>query len=355
LPPIPAPRSSSHIRTLVNDENNDDQERARRNSTEILSRRKESPVPRSVSSNFDENEQINSIDEQTPIRSITGKKKKVIGAGRHRLYGDSLPPLAPSSAASRRDDLTQSKGPPVGTPRPQPVVAQWAITSPSPHSTAEKLTTIASDSDLDHDEEKYKSLKPTKRTVSPHPIATTRIINDKKPQLTTINNDDHDNNNDYKKLSRQKRQTHSTNNNNNNDDDDDDNTAQRSSSVQKSRSKLSDDDEEDEFVDHRKKTNSREQDQYSKQRYDRNNDNDNDDDDAFDNVSSRRAPSSTLKTAAGDSSHRSHSKTNGNVDDDDFNNVSSRRAPSSARKTATGDSSHRSHSKTNGNVDDDLW
>ncbi len=240
---------------------------------------------RSISSNFDDNEQANSTDEQSSIRSVTKKKKKVIGAGAHRLYGDGLPPLAPSSAASRRDDFIQNKRPPAGTPRPQPVVAQWAITSPSPHSTAEKLTTIASDHELDNDEETYKSLKPNKRIVSPHPITTNRIKNDKKSQLTTINNDD----------------------------DDDDNTLRRSLSVQKSRSKLSDDDDdEDEFGDNRKKTNSREQDRYSKQRYDRNNDNDDD----FNYVSSRRAPPSTRKTSAGNSSHQSHSRTNGNVDDD---------------------------------------
>ncbi len=286
LPPIPAPRSSSRTRTLVNDENNDDQERPRRFSTEISPRRKESSVPRSVSSNFDENEQTNSTDEQIPTRSITAKKKKVIGAGRHRLQGDSLPPLAPSSSASRRDDLIQSKGPPVGTPRPLPVVAQWAITSPTPHSTAEKLTTITSDNELDNDEEKYKPIKPTKRIVSPHPVTTNRITNDKKIQSKTIKN--------Y--------------------DDDDDDAPRRSSSVRKSRSKVSDDDdEEDEFGDNRKKNNSREQDRYPKQRYDRYNDNDDDD---FNNNSSRRAPSSTRKTVPADSSHRSHSRTNGNADDD---------------------------------------
>ncbi len=240
---------------------------------------------RSIPSNFDDNEQANSTDEQSSIRSVARKKKKVIGAGAHRLHGDGLPPLAPSSAASRRDDFIQNKRPPAGTPRPQPVVAQWAITSPSPHSTAEKLTTIASDHELDNDEETYKSLKPNKRIVSPHPITTNRIKNDKKGQLTTINNDD------------------------------DDNTLRRSLSVQKSRSKLSDDDDDDDaFGDNRKKTNSREQDRYSKQRYDRNNDNDDDDD--FNYVSSRRAPSSTRKTSAGNSSHRSDSRTNGNVDDD---------------------------------------
>ncbi len=112
------------------------------------------------------------------------KKKKVVGAGRHRLHGDSLPPLAPSSA-SRRDDFTQNKGPPVGTPRPQPLVAQWAITSPAPQSTAEKLTTITSDNERDDDEEKYKSVKSTKRIVSPHPTTTNRITNDKEKSIKT--------------------------------------------------------------------------------------------------------------------------------------------------------------------------
>jgi hypothetical protein len=233
------------------------------------------------------------------MRPLPGKKKKVIGAGRQRLQGDSLPPLAPSSAASRRDDFPQTKGPPVGTPRPQPIVAQWAITSPSPHSTAEKLTTISSDNELDNDEDKYKSLKPIKRIVSPHPITTNRIINNKNNPLTI------DNNGDYQKLSRQKRRDYL------NDDDDDNNTLQRSSSTQKSRSKLSDDDEVD---DTQKKTNSKAQDRYSRQRYDRNND----DDDDVNNVPSRRVPSSTRKSSSGDSSHRFHSKTNGNTDDDDL-------------------------------------
>ncbi len=303
LPPIPAPRSSSLNRKLVNNENenSDDQERPRRRSKDVSPRRNPSPVPRSVPSNFDELEQMNSTEEQASMRPLPGKKKKVIGAGRQRLQGDSLPPLAPSSAASRRDDFPQTKGPPVGTPRPQPIVAQWAITSPSPHSTAEKLTTISSDNELDNDEDKYKSLKPIKRIVSPHPITTNRIINNKNNPLTI------DNNGDYQKLSRQKRRDYL-----NDDDDDNNNTLQRSSSTQKSRSKLSDDDEVD---DTQKKTNSKAQDRYSRQRYDRNND---DDDDDVNNVPSRRVPSSTRKSSSGDSSHRFHSKTNGNTDDDDL-------------------------------------
>jgi hypothetical protein len=257
----------------VNDENenSDDQEHSRRRSPKASPRRNQSPVPRSASSNFNENEPINSTEEQSSVRPMPGKKKKVIGAGRHRLQGDSLPPLAPSSAASRRDDFPQTKGPPVSTPRPQPLVAQWAITSPSPHSTAEKLTTISSDNEFDNDEDKYKSSKPTKRIVSPHPNTTNRITNNKKNQFTT-------------------------------DDNDDDNTAQRSSSVQKSRSKLSD----DEVDDTQKKSNSRAQDRYSKQRDDRNGD-----DDDVNHVPSRRVLPST-----GDSSRRSHSKTNGHTEDD---------------------------------------
>ncbi|CAF0828943.1 unnamed protein product [Rotaria sordida] len=222
LPPIPTPRSSSHTRTLINDENSDDQERSRRNSTEISSQRKESPIPRSNSSNFDENQQIDSTDEQTSIRTLTGKKKKVIGAGRHRLNGDSLPPLAPSSAVSRRDDLTVHKGPPAGTPRPQPLVAQWAITSPTPQSTAEKLTTITSDNELDDDEEKYKSLQTNKRIGSPHSNTTNRIILDRKNQQLTNNNENLVNN-DYKKSSRDKGHHNDLHKDDDDDDDDDNN------------------------------------------------------------------------------------------------------------------------------------
>ena len=224
------------------------------------------------------NEPTTTADDQSPMRSMAGKKKKVIGAGRNRLPGDSLPPLAPSSSASRREDITQSKGPPVGTPRPQAVVAQWAITSPTPHSTAEKLTTINSDNELDNDEEGYKSLKASKRIVSPHPRTTNRIINEKKKNQFTMNNND----------------------------DEEDSPSRRSLSMRKSRSKLSDDDEND-SEDRRKKTNSTERDRHSRQRYDRNDD-DNDDDEK---ISSRRIPTST-----GDSSRRSHSRTNGKIDDD---------------------------------------
>ena len=212
------------------------------------------------------------------MRTITGKKKKVIGAGRYRSQGDSLPPLAPSSAASRRDDFPQNKGPPVGTPRPQATVAQWAITSPSPRSVADKLTTIASDNELDNDEDKHRSLKPSKRIVSPHPITTNRIINDKKNQLPTSTNGD--DNNDYQKPSRQRRQNHF----NDDDDDDDDNSPRKSSSVQKSRSRLSD--------------------------------NDDDDDDDVNKTSNGRGSSSARKPTAGASSSRSHSRTNGNMNDD---------------------------------------
>jgi hypothetical protein len=279
---------------LHNEENSDDEERPRRRSADKSPQRQESPIPRSVSSPFDEND---TIDEQTSVRSTTGKKKKVIGAGRHRLHGDTLPPLAPSSSASRRDDFSVNKGPPAGTPRPQPVVAQWAITSPSPRVTAEKLTTIASDNELDDDEVKRKPLKPSNRIVSPHPLSTNRIIRDKKPQLTNDDDNESFTSNDFKKSSREKRQT-------NLNDDDDDNFTRKSSSVQKSRPKLSDDDE-DEFGDNRKKTN-------SKKNYNKNDDNDDD----FNRDSSRRAPSSSRKTTGGDSSSRSHSRNNANVDDD---------------------------------------
>ena len=133
----------------------------------------------------------------------------------------------------------------------------------------EKLTTITSDNELDHDDEKYRSVKPTKRIVSPHPVTTNRIINDN------------------------------------------DHTSRRS--ISGSRSKLNNNDEEDESDDYRKKKNSREQDRSSKKRYDRNDD----DDDEFNNVSNRQVQSLTCKSTNGDSSHRSHSKTNGHIDADD--------------------------------------
>ncbi|CAF0974824.1 unnamed protein product [Adineta steineri] len=273
-PPKPAPRSFSQTRTIINDENNDDQDRSRRYSTEHSPQRKESPISRPVSSNNNDNEQLNSTDDQTSIRSITGKKKKVIGAGRHRLNNDSLPPLAPSSAASRREDLTQNKGPPIGTPRPQPLVAQWAITMQAPQSTAEKLTTIASDNELDDDNDRKKS-KSSKRIVSP------RSNND--------NNNEYTKNNNQKKSTRHKQNTHSN--------DDDDNMSQRSSSSrQKSRSRLSNNDQEDEIN--------------SKQYYKKNNDDDDDDD------SNRRKPSSLRKIANNNSSHGSRSRNNENSDDD---------------------------------------
>ncbi|CAF3100793.1 unnamed protein product [Rotaria sp. Silwood2] len=399
LPPIPAPRSSSHSRTLIADENSDDQERPRRHSTEISPRRKESPVPRSTSSNFDENQSIDSTDERTSIRSITGKKKKVIGAGRHRLNGDTLPPLAPSSATSRRDDLIQNKGPPVGTPRPQALVAQWAITSPSPQSTAEKLTTIASDNELDDDEGKYKSLQITKRTGSPHPNTTNRIIHDKKNELAKHNNENLINS-DYKKSSRDKQ--HHTNLKKDDDDENDNgNISRRSSSAQRSRSKLNNEDDEDKFNESHKKHNLKEQDHYSKQHYDRHNDNDinenlmdgdykrssrhkqhtdlnkNDNDDYDDNNNeniSRELPAiqksrsklnnedelinnrKTNHLKEQDRYSKQHYDTNNDNDDDEnFNHGSSRRTISSARKTAAGGgSSHRSYSKTDENVDDEL-
>lgn len=265
LPPIPAPRSSSRNRTLLNDDNSDDQERPRRFSTEVSPRRKESPVPRSVSSNFEETETNNSTDEQSTIRSTTGKKKKVVGPNRNRLHGDSLPPLAPSSAASRREDFPLSRGPPVGTPRPQPLVAQWAITSPAPQSTADKLTTITSDNELDRDEDRYKSYKSNKRTTSPHPNTTNRVVNGNQNQSKTIH-------------------THI-----NNDDDDD-----------------------DEIDDYRKRTHSEKRSQ--KNKFD---DNDNNSSNQSDSGSNRRVSSSTRKTTNGYSSHRSNSRTSRHRDDDD--------------------------------------
>lgn len=155
---MPAPRSSSRSRT------NDDERPRSRDS-----------LPRSASSQFDDRDTMNSNDEQTPTRSSAGKKKKLVGPGRSRLNGDNLPPLAPSSSASRREDVPAKKGPPVGTPRPLPLVAPWAITSPSPLSTTEQLTTITSDNEIDDDRAKQRSMPSTKRTVSPHPVTKNRI------------------------------------------------------------------------------------------------------------------------------------------------------------------------------------
>jgi len=236
------------------DDNSDDQERPRRFSTEISPRRKESPMARSASSNFEENEPNNSTDEQSTLRSTMGKKKKVLGPNRNRLHGDSLPPLAPSSAASRREDFPQSRGPPVGTPRPQPLVAQWAITSPAPQSTADKLTTIASDNELDHDEDKSKSIKPNKRITSPHPNTTNRVITEQQ-SYTNNNNDEI---NDHRERPHAKRRSEKTN------FDDNDNNSNQS-----------------------------------------------------DSGSHRRVSSSTRKTTNGHSSHRSHSRTSAHRDDDD--------------------------------------
>ncbi|CAF1006009.1 unnamed protein product [Adineta ricciae] len=162
IPPKPAPRSISHNRIPNSDDNIDDHDRPRRHSTDRLSQRKESPLP----ANPDGNERVNSPDSQTGNRPLPGKKKKVIGPGRQRSQGDNLPPVAPS-AASRREDIPQHKGPPVGTPRPQPLVAQWAITSPTPQYPVEKLTTITSDNENDNDE-KSKSTKKTSTSNQRH-------------------------------------------------------------------------------------------------------------------------------------------------------------------------------------------
>ena len=276
--PVPAPRSSSRNRTLVNDDNSDDQERPRRSSREISPRRNGSPVLRSASSRVDEN---NSGDEQPATRPMPGKKKKLIGAGRHRAPGDNLPPLAPSSAASRREDFPQTKGPPVSTPRPQPVVAQWAITKQIPPSSAEKLTSIASDNELDNDDERNKL---SKRITSPHPITTNRINNERKNQMMTRDNDD-----------------------------DDDDTPRRSSPMSKPRSRFDGDD--DKYGEKSKTTRPKgEEERYSRQRYDRN---DEDDDNDRNETYQKRPSSSTRKSTNGGSSSRSHPKTNGNMNDDE--------------------------------------
>lgn len=202
----------------------------------------------------------------------------MIGAGRHRTPGDALPPLAPSSAASRRDDFPQTKGPPVGTPRPQPMVAQWAITSPTPQSTADKLTTIASDNELDNDDERHKPSKATKRIVSPHPITTNRINQERKNQFMAGDNDDDD-------------------------------IPQRSSSISKARSRFNNDDN-DEYGEKPKRTHSREY-------RDRNNEEDDDRNNTYNKRPSSSTRKSTTANGDGGTSSRSHPKTNGNRHDDD--------------------------------------
>ncbi|CAF1574488.1 unnamed protein product [Rotaria magnacalcarata] len=401
LPPIPAPRSSSHTRTFACDDNSDGENHPRRHSIENSPRRKESPVARSASSNFDENQQIDSTDEQTTIRSVTRKKKKVIGPGRSRLNGDNLPPLAPSSASSRRDDFPQNKGPPLGTPRPPALVAQWAITSPSPHSKAEKLTTITSDGEHD-DEQKYDSLESSKRAGSPHLKIINRITRDRTNQLPRTNNINDDTKEnlmhaDYQTSSRDKRHTYLDQDGDDNNDDG--SVSRRSTSKSKSRSKLND--EDNEFGEIQKKTNPKEQDRYSK-RVEKNDDdvdidtnqnlmdddykkssrhtnlNNNDDDGGGDESSSRRSSArqksrskfndeneqddlvkirkkSNPKEQDLFSKQRIDKYDNDNDEEDDFKPRSNRRTPSSsARKTAAGDSSYRSHSRTERNIDEDL-
>lgn len=214
---------------------------------------------------------------------MPGKKRKLIGAGRYRASGDNLPPLAPSSAASRREDYPQTKAPPVSTPRPQPLVAQWAITKQIPDSSADKLTTIASDNELDNDDARNKL---SKRITSPHPITANRIKNERENRMITRDNDDEED------------------------------TLRRSSSMSKSRSRFDNDDD-----DKSKTTRSKgEEERYSRQRYDRNHeDDDNDRNETYPKrpSSSTRKPTTTSAGGGGGSSSRSHSKTNGNRNDDD--------------------------------------
>ncbi|CAF4538378.1 unnamed protein product, partial [Rotaria sp. Silwood2] len=251
----------------------------------------------------------------------------------------------------------------------------------------------------DDDEGKYKSLQITKRTGSPHPNTTNRIIHDKKNELAKHNNENLINS-DYKKSSRDKQ--HHTNLKKDDDDENDNgNISRRSSSAQRSRSKLNNEDDEDKFNESHKKHNLKEQDHYSKQHYDRHNDNDinenlmdgdykrssrhkqhtdlnkNDNDDYDDNNNeniSRELPAiqksrsklnnedelinnrKTNHLKEQDRYSKQHYDTNNDNDDDEnFNHGSSRRTISSARKTAAGGgSSHRSYSKTDENVDDEL-
>ena len=187
----------------------------------------------------------------------------MIGAVRHRLNGDNLPPLAPSSSTSRRDDLTQYKGPPAGTPRPQAAVAQWAITDPKPRATGEQLTTITSDNELDDDEGKHnKVVQSNKRIISPHPTTRNRTVHDKR-NSSSITNNEHDTNNeddnDYLNNNHKMvlhRNRHSDLNRN--DDNNDENTTRRSLSGRKARSRERRNDDEDDLNDNRNKTSSRE-------------------------------------------------------------------------------------------------
>lgn len=186
--PTVAPRSSSQTRKPLPDpSSNDVDERLRRRSFDRSPRVQESPVPpRSQSSRFDDDdeESIQSTDDPNGNRPTLGKKKKLIGPTRIRNNADSLPPLAPSSSASRREDFPLHKGPPAGTPRPSGLVAQWAITSPTPHqhSGAEKLTSIASDNELDADDDRPRPPKVAPRLQSPHFNAKNRIKHDENDE-----------------------------------------------------------------------------------------------------------------------------------------------------------------------------
>lgn len=227
-------------------------------------------MSQSHSSRFDDDDQINSNEERTALRTTatTGKKKKLLGPIRHR---DNLPPLAPSSSASRREDFTMSKGPPVSTPRPTGPVAPWAITSHTPIGTAEKLTSIVSDNELDVDDDhKQRSAKPAGRIFSPHPTVTNRI---NRP-------DDDDENKDRKPMPPKPR----------------------------TRRLVAENKDEGESEDPRKNVNVKERDQFPTRRFNPPNAEDDDDDDD--------APSSRRTVGAGDSSSRSHSRTNKNLDDD---------------------------------------
>lgn len=119
-------------------------------------------------SRFDDDDSNHETDElEAIIPSNTNKKKKLVGPGRPRSGGDSLPPPAPSTSASRRDDFPLTKGPTVGTPRPSATpVAQWAITTQVPQTPKDKLLTIASDNELDADDVQQKTNRSTARSNS---------------------------------------------------------------------------------------------------------------------------------------------------------------------------------------------
>ena len=247
-------------------------------------------------SRFDDEDSNHSNDEQAPARSTVVKKKKVLGPIRQRGDGDSLPPLAPSSAASRREEFPVSKGPQVGTPRPSAPVAPWAITSHTLPSNAEQLTTIASDNELDVDDDRQKSERSSKRITSPHPIAVNRTMVDKGSYIKN-NDDENPPSHRTRSSSRQKQQSQR-------DSVDDGVNSQRSrpSSAQKQPSRFDSDDSSD---DRRAATQSSEPNRSTKPRQIKSRSDENDDGLEKKN---RQVPSSSRRVnESGDASSRSRS------------------------------------------------